>query len=162
MSNITALLFEDTAGAENMYANLETWQEQGLVKIVDAVVATRNDGSDIQVEQKVKSSGKYTTRGGGIGLIAGVILGGPIGGLAVGAAAGAIGGHMKKQDIDKNFIDDVLEGIRPQTSILFVMTEDGDAEALGAELRAHKARVLTTTLGAEQEAELRDMLAREE
>lgn len=162
MSNITALLFEDTQGAEIMYDNLLTWQENGLVKVLDAVIATRSGGSDVQVEQKFKSTGKYTTAGGGIGFIAGLILGGPIGGLAVGAAAGAIGGHMKSHGIDKKFVDGVVDGIRPETSVLFVMTDEGDQEGLEAELRPHKAKVLSTTLSDEQEANLRDLLASEE
>ena len=42
------------------------------------------------------------------------------------------------------------------------MTDEGDIEGLEAELRVHKARVLTTTLSEEQEDNLRALLAREE
>jgi len=162
MSNIVALLFEDIQGAENMYENVLTWQEQGLIKVLDAVIATRGVGSSIEVKQKNKKTGKYAASGGGIGLIAGLILGGPIGGLAVGATAGAISGHMKQQKLERHFVDDVVEGIRPETSILFLMTDEGDVEGLEAELRPHHAKVLSTTLSAEQEANLRNLLAREE
>ncbi len=162
MANITALAFNNMEGADSMYQNLMSWQEEGLITVLDAVIATRNIGNDIQVEQKLKKTGKYAARGSGVGLIAGMLLGGPIVGLAAGAGIGAISGKMKKHGIDKKFVDEVLEVIRPETSILFVMTEGGDIDRLQDELKVHQAKVLTTTLSEEQEKNLRNLLANEE
>lgn len=162
MANITALAFDTMEGADNMFQNLMSWQEEGLIEVLDAVVATRNVGNDIQVEQKLKKTGKYAARGSGVGLIAGMILGGPIVGLAAGAGIGAISGKMKKQGIDRKFVDSIVDAIRPETSILFIMTEGGDIERLQEELRVHRATVLSTTLSEEQEKDLRELLAREE
>ena len=162
MATITALAFDNVEGADNMFQTLMSWQDEGLIQVLDAVVATRNIGNDVQVEQKLKKTGKYAARGSGIGLIAGVILGGPIGGLVAGAGIGAIAGKMKQHKLDKDFVEEVVESIRPETSILFIMTEGGDAERLKDELSAHQAKVLTTTLSEEEEAELRQLLADEQ
>jgi uncharacterized membrane protein len=162
MANITALAFDNMEGANNMFKNLMSWQEEGLLKVLDAVIITRNIGNDVQVEQKLKKTGKYAAGGSGIGLIAGMILGGPIVGLAVGAGVGAITGKMKKHGIDKDFVRSMEDAIRPETSILLTLTEGGDIEHLQSELKVHRAKVLSTTLPEEEAENLRNLLAREE
>jgi uncharacterized membrane protein len=162
MANITALAFDNMEGANNMFENLMSWQEEGLLKVLDAVIITRNIGNDVQVEQKLKKTGKYAVRAGGAGLIAGMILGGPIVGLAAGAGIGAITGKMKKHGIDKDFVRNMEDAIRPETSILLILTEDSDIERLQSELKVHRAKVLSTTLPEEETENLRNLLAREE
>lgn len=162
MANVTAMRFDDPAGAENMLENVMTWQEQGLVKVIDAVIAKRGTGSDIEVEQTHKQAGRYALGGSGIGLLAGLLLGGPIGGLIAGAGIGAITGALRDYGIDDKFINEAIQGLGANNSVLFVMTEDGDAEKLIAELRPHKAQLISTTLDADQEKRLRDALDHEE
>lgn len=162
MSNVTVLVFDDMQGAENMLANVQTWQENGWIKLEDAVVVTRDEGSNLEVQQTHKFGGKYALRGSGIGLLAGLLLGGPIGGLAAGAAIGGISGHMKDYGIDDKFIKQVSDGLRTNTSALFLMTKEGDEEKIMGELKAHKATVLSTTLPPDQEKRLRKTLEDEQ
>jgi uncharacterized membrane protein len=185
-ANIHVVAFEDPYGAENMLENVNTWEQNGWIKVADAVVVTRGSGSEggtmtampggagegatmtavpmsggnseLEIKQTIKKRGKYTLGGGGIGFLAGMLLGGPIGGLVVGATVGAITGAMKDYGISDKFIKDVSAGLRPGTSALFVMSSDGDAEKLIPELKVHKGRLLSTTLSPDQEKELRDAL----
>lgn len=159
MSNITVLMFETVDGAETMLTNVYDWEKAGLITVEDAVVVIRPPGnSNFEIKQTRKQSGKYALGGGGIGLLAGMLLGGPIGGLAVGAAIGGITGAMKDYGIDDEFVRQISEGLRPSTSALFLMTSDGKGEELMAELRPHKATVVSTTLEPDQEARLRKAL----
>lgn len=162
MANVTALLFDDPAGAENMLENVKTWQEKGLVTVVDAVIATRDSGNDINVQQTHKLTGKYALGGSGIGLLAGLLLGGPIGGLVGGAAVGAITGALRDYGIDDKFIKQAVQSMQPNSSALFLMTQDGKQDELLNELRPHKAAIISTTLPPEQEKRLRQALEREE
>jgi uncharacterized membrane protein len=163
MSNVHALMFDTMNGAENFYVNLETWEEQGIITVLDAVVATRNIGKEVELHQVTKKkTGRYAAGGGGAGFLAGMLLGGPILGLAAGAGIGAVTARMKDQGLDKDFINGIVEGIRPETSVLFLMTEGGDVDALAEELRPHKAQLLSTSLTGEQEETLRQLLSSED
>lgn len=182
-ANIHVVSFDDFNGAENMLANVNTWEEKGWLKVEDAVVVTRGSGTevpssgmvmpnterpvivpgpsgnaDIEIRQTVKKSGKFALGGGGIGLLAGLLLGGPIGGLVAGATIGAITGALKDSGIEDSFIREVSTGLQPGTSALFLMTSAGDDEKIFEELKSHKGRLLKTTLSPEREAGLRKAL----
>jgi uncharacterized membrane protein len=163
MSNVFVLGFEELEGAENMLANVQTWEEKGWLKVEDAAIVTRPTASgDVEIKQTTKKTGKYALGGGGIGFLAGMLLGGPIGGVVVGSAVGAIAGALKDSGIDDKFIRQVSETLKPGGSQLFLMTAGGgNAEALAAELEGHRATVVSmnTSLPPEDEKRLRDLLS---
>jgi uncharacterized membrane protein len=165
-NNIIVLGFGDVVGAENMLTNVHTWEEKGFFTVKDAVIVTRGGGSnDVDIKQTVKKAGKWSLGGGGIGLLAGMLLGGPIGGLVVGATVGAISGAMKDFGIDNSFIRAISDGLPPNSSALFVMTEpnpDRDDDALFAELKPFKAKVISTTLDKDTAQKLEALLSDEE
>jgi uncharacterized membrane protein len=183
--NIHVVAFDDPSGAENMLENVYTWEKNGWIKVEDAVVVTRGEGSqnvggavpvgnpettmaavpissggssELEIKQTVKKGGKYALGGGGIGFLAGMLLGGPIGGLIVGATVGGITAALHDSGINDKFIRDVSAGLRPGTSALFLMSSGGDAEKLLPELKAHHGRLLSTTLPPDQEKALREAI----
>ena len=163
-SNFVVLAFEEQAGADNFLANIDTWEEQGLFQVVDAVIAKRGPGSHIEVMQTERPGRKYAGRGAGVGLLAGWLLGGPIGGAVAGAAIGGLAGGLKKRGFDSGFINDVTEGMPPNSSTLFLMTTGGagNRDKILAELRPHKARVAATSLTGGEADALHQALSREE
>ena len=163
MTDVHALLFEEVNGADNFYAALEKMADEGMVTIVDAVIAIRNVGNDVEIRQMTdKKTGRYAAGGGGVGFLAGMLLGGPILGLAAGAGIGAITARMKDEGLDNDFVNGIVEGIQPETSLLFLMTEDGDPERISDALRPFKAVLLTSSLPNERKAELEELLKTEE
>jgi uncharacterized membrane protein len=159
--NIIVLGFEGKTTADDMLTLFQDWQEEGLVTIEDAVVAVRGESSQVEIKQTRSVKGKYAVRGGGIGLLAGVLLGGPIGGLVAGTAIGAIGGAMKDLGIDDKFIQDATKALPPNSSALFLMGRAEDPERFYEALGPYKATVATTTLSPEQEQRLKRVLAEE-
>ena len=107
-SRIVVLAFEGAGAAEGMLVNIRDMEKRGLLKLDDAVVASRGPratdiqinqasmigvpaaGSQLQIDQTNSRRGRSAAAGGGIGLLAGWLIGGPIGGLAVGALIGAL------------------------------------------------------------------------
>jgi uncharacterized membrane protein len=154
--------FSSPSKAENMLDNVLEWQEKGLYELVDAVIAVRGTGGDLKIKQTKTVTGKYTLRGSGVGLLAGVLLGGPIGGLVAGTAVGAIAGKMKDIGIEDKFIQDISQGLAPNTSALFLMGKALDREKMMAEIQPFKAFVAITSLPEDQEKNLRKLLEREE
>ena len=161
-ANIVVLGFNDMVGAEDRLINVETWEKKGYFTVKDAVVVTRGSGSnDVEIKQTVKKAGKWSLGGGGIGLLAGILLGGPIGGLVVGATIGAISGAMKDFGISDKFIRNISAGLPAESSALFVMTiptEGRDDEEFYAELKSHKAKVISTTLDDETAEKLTQLM----
>lgn len=165
-SNIIVLGFpEGQYLAEGMLGTIMQLQEEGLLVVDDAVIASRGVGENVNIKQTQSETGKFSLRGGGIGLLAGILLGGPIGGLVAGTAMGAIAGKMKDAGIDDDFIKGITAGLSPNSSMLFLMVEKVDPDKrdkLESELRKYKAVVLETTLSDDNEAELRELFAKDE
>ncbi len=60
-----------------------SWQNLGTIKLGDAVVASRGDNGRVSIHQTKTLTGQYALKGGGIGLLAGLLLGGPVVSLVV-------------------------------------------------------------------------------
>ena len=148
--------------AEIFLENVQMWQDQGLYEVADAVTAVRDISGELHIKQTKSLTGKYALGGTGVGFLAGLLLGGPIGGMIGGAAIGAIAGKMKDIGIDDKFIKQVSEGLAPSTSALFLMGKATNEEKLMEEIRPFKALIASTTLPAEQEKALQELLKREE
>ena len=161
-SNIVVLGFKNQYGAEVMLEDIQKWQEEGLIELEDAVIASRSPGSDVQIEQTHKQGGRFALRGGGAGLLAGLLLGGPILGLVGGVAAGGIAGALKDYGLDDTFVKEVSQWVQPETSALFLLVKEAKADEVLEKLRPFGAVVLTTTLAPEREERLRQALAKEE
>jgi uncharacterized membrane protein len=162
-SNVVVLGFENQYGAETMLENVHTWQEEGLIEVEDAVIASAGPDGKVEIQQTQRSeAGKFGLRGGGVGLAAGALLGGPILGLVAGATIGIFKGKREDKGLDDDFVQGVSDWVRAERSALFLLVGQADAERLRAKLRPLKAIVLTTTLAPEQERRLRSNLAEEE
>jgi uncharacterized membrane protein len=161
-SNVVVLGFEGQYGAETMLDNLKQWQEEGLIELEDAVLASRGEGKEVEIEQTHKKSRKPLVKGGGAGLLAGMLLGGPILGLAAGVAAGGISRARKDYGLDDEFVKEASEWVRPNKSALFLLVKQANAEEVLERLRPTQAVVLSTTLAPEAEKRLREALAEEE
>ena len=161
MSNIVALAFEGQETAKGWLKDLSKLAEEGHIEILDAVIASRGVGKNVDIEQTQSAKGKFAKRGTGIGFLAGLLLGGPILGAAGGAAVGAITGSMKDVGIEDGFIEEIAAGLAPNSSAIFLMTQNANMEVVEKYLQPFKARVLSTTLPAEGEARLQKLLSEE-
>jgi uncharacterized membrane protein len=160
-SNIVVLAFDGRYTAKATLKDIEKMQEDGLLEIKDAIVASSGPGGDVKIEQTHSDKGKFALRGSGIGLLAGLLVGGPVGGLVGGAAVGAIVGARKDHGIDDHFIEEMSESVKPDSSALFLMVSNAKIEETLKRLKPFKAKVLNTTLSAEQEQKLKKVLEEE-
>ncbi len=156
------IVFNQPTQAENFLETVLEWQESGLIEIEDAVIAVRGVGGEVKIKQTQSLAGKYALGGAGIGFLAGMLLGGPIGGVIAGTAVGAISGKMKDLGIDNDFVEQISQGLPPNSSALFLMGKAADQEKMLEKLRPYKALVAVTTLDEEKEKALKRALSREE
>jgi uncharacterized membrane protein len=163
--NVVALGFDDQSGAEAMLNDLNRWQEEGIIEIEDAVIASAGPDGTVKIQETHRSEkGKFAVRGGGVGLVAGVLLGGPILGLVAGVTAGVLKGKKKDKayGLDDDFVEGASAWVRAGHSALFLLVKQADAEQLEIKLRPLRAKILSTSLEPERERRLRQALAEEE
>jgi uncharacterized membrane protein len=175
-SKIVVLAFEGAGAAEGMLENVRDMEKRGLLKLDDAVVASRGPratdvqinqasligvpaaGSQLEIEQTDSRRGRSALAGGGIGLLAGMLIGGPIGGLAVGAIAGA----LRDRGLKDREVKQIAERLTPDSSALFLLVKEADGPKVLEELKPFKATVIQSTLDPEAEERLRKSLAHEQ
>jgi uncharacterized membrane protein len=125
-NNIVVLGFESEYGAEAMLEDVRRWQEEGLIEVEDAVIASAGPGGKVDIKQTHRSEkGKFALRGGGAGLVAGALLGGPILGVVAGVAAGVLKGTSKDKrfGLDDEFVDEVSGWLHANRSALFLLVK---------------------------------------
>jgi uncharacterized membrane protein len=175
-SKLVVLAFEGAGAAEGMLVNIKDMEQRGLLKLEDAVVASRGPrASDVQInqasflgvptpsnqlviDQTASHRGRSSLTGAGIGLMAGWLVGGPVGGLAVGAIIGA----LRDRGVDDKTVKQIGESLTPDSSALFLLVKEADGPKVLEELRPFQASIIQTDLDPEAEQRLREALAREE
>lgn len=158
MATLTVWGFDTADGAGEAETLLLTWQEQHLLRVVDAALATWPTGAKRPTTRQLhRLAGRGAFGGAFWGLLFGVLFTVPVVALALGAALGGLGGALTDMGIDDGFVNRVRDTIRPGTSALFLMTMDAARDELHTRARAADlhATLLETNLNATQEAALR-------
>jgi len=156
---LVVFTFDDENEARDALTALENLKKANRLSIDDSAVIRRGEDGKIHVDNKVDSSIKG---GAAVGGILGLIIGGllfPIGGLILGVAGGAAVGKMMETGVDKKFVKDVSESLKPGSSALFVTSSGGDPAAVVSALKPFKGTVYHTNLSSEAEQSLRSALA---
>lgn len=157
-SKIIVLGFDHEYGAEGMLEHLDTFQQEGLISLEDAVIASRGVGKDVTIKQANPQTGKTSLKGSGVGLLAGLLLGGPILGAAAGAGIGAIVGSIRDFGLDDHFVEGISESLKPESSALFLLVKEAKTEELQGKFDKYEARVITTSLSPDKQKALQKFL----
>lgn len=163
MPNLVVITFEDQDEAQKVLEALREEEHDHKIGLDDTAVVVKAEDGTVEVDNEVDRGIKIGVIGGGLlGLLIGFLFGGPIASLVLGAIAGALGGDLANLGIDQRFIDDVTEDLAPGSSALFLMARDADPEATAAALEPYEGKVYYSYLPEETEAQLREILEKEE
>ncbi|MEO8288482.1 MAG: DUF1269 domain-containing protein [Chloroflexota bacterium] len=157
MSNLVVITFDTLGDARAARKALGNLQGQSLLKIVDAAVITRDADNKLHVDNELESSTKTGALVGGLlGAVLTFMF--PLAGIVVGAIGGALVGKTFEPGVDQSFVKDVSAALKPGTSALFFMFDDGDPAAIRAALEPFRGTLYQTTLSSETEETLRHAL----
>jgi uncharacterized membrane protein len=161
MATLTVWKFDSPTGADEAIGTLESLAKQELIKVHDAATVSWEPG-----KKKPKTRQLHSLTGAGAmggmfwGMLFGLIFLVPLLGAAIGAASGALAGSLADVGIDDDFINSARDKITPGTSALFLMSSDAVQEKVkGAFADRGQPELIQSNLSAEQEAELREMIA---
>jgi uncharacterized membrane protein len=158
MSNLVVIGFDDENTAFEMRAALAKLQKEYLIEMEDVVVVTKNDKDKVKLHQAVNLTAAGVAGGTFWGMLIGMIFFNPLLGAAVGAGAGAISGKFSDIGIDDKFIKELGKIITPGTSALFVLVRKATPDKVLEELKGFKGKILKTSLTADKEEALREVL----
>jgi len=132
------------------------------LKIDDAAVIVKQESGKVEIKNQMDTGVKWGAVGGGmLGLILASVFF-PLAGLAIGALSGALIGKSLDMGVDKKFVKDVTETLKPGSSALFVIgSSDNQAVVVGA-LRPFQGTIYQTTLDTQAVAALQDALKKKE
>jgi uncharacterized membrane protein len=158
MSQWIVIVFENEEEAQAVRDSVRKLENSGDLNLDDAQVISRD------AEGKIHSKGQID-RGVGIGAVGGGLIGlllaglfFPVAGILIGALAGAGLGKMAGLGVDKKFIKEVQEAVKPGTSALFLVVRHANFAALRAVLQPHEGSIYQTSISPEDEETLKRAL----
>jgi uncharacterized membrane protein len=162
MSNLVVITFEDEGEAFQALDALKGVQKSGYLNIIDSAVIVKQESGKVEIKNQADSGVKWGAISGGVLglLLASVFF--PLAGLAIGAVGGALIGKSLDLGVDKKFVKDVTETLKPGSSALFVIGSEGRADVVAGALRPFKGTIYQTTLPTEAVEELQDALKKKE
>jgi uncharacterized membrane protein len=161
MTDLVVITFDDVDEASKVREAIKDIQKQGLLSLDDSAIIVKDEDGQIHVKNEVDRGVKVGLAGGGlIGLFIGFLFGGPIGALVVGALGGALVGATADLGLQKSFVKEVSEAIKPNSSALFIIVRDGNTNAAIAALKPYKGEVYHSSLNPEAEETLRRILSK--
>lgn len=158
MSDLIVIVYPTEAKAEEVRERLIDLQKQYLIKLGDAVIATKTEAGKIKLNQLVNTTAAGAASGSFWGLLIGVLFLNPLLGVAVGAASGALGGALSDFGINDAFMKDLSTSLQPGNGALFVLVQEMTADKVLKEIQGYGGVVLKTSLDETKEQVLRDAL----
>ncbi len=159
MSDILVIAFRDPDAAQQVAAQFQGLEVQHALNLIDARVVVKDKEERLHVKDVAGHPMALGALGGGL-LGALLFVMSPVLGALVGAAAGSVVGKLTSPDlVDAQFVDDVAQALRPDSSAVFLQVDRANTEAVVTALRAFRGTLIQTTVPPEVEEELKRALA---
>ncbi|MBS7698155.1 DUF1269 domain-containing protein [Chelatococcus sp. YT9] len=159
MSDLVVVVYPSEQKAEEIRQRLFELQKEYLIKIGDAVIATKNDKGHVKLNQLMNTTAAGAASGSLWGLLIGAVFLMPLVGVVLGAASGALGGALTDFGINDKFMKELSESLQPGSAALFVLVQEVTGDKVLEELRGSGGTVLKTSLDHSKEQALREALA---
>jgi len=148
--------------ADEVLLDLLKLEQMHLVNLDDAAVAIRKSDGTIAIKHTSTLVMADAAVGSGCGLLIGAVCLNPLMGTLVGGVVGAAVGKIitlvEKIGIKKDFISDVADTLKPDSSAIFVLVSKGLSDQVATELGKFSGTLLRTSLSPENEEELNKIL----
>lgn len=158
MSTFVAIGYDDPHKAQEVRLELVKLQKEYLISMEDAVVAVKDDAGKIKLHQAVNMTAMGAVSGGFWGALIGLLFLNPALGIAVGASAGAVSGALSDVGINDDFMKKLAEGLKPNTSVLFVLIHDMTPDKVVDDIKGFGGTILQTSLSHDDQDKLQAAL----
>lgn len=159
MSTLVVVGYDDMYKAQEMRIELIKLQKDYLVDLEDAVVVVRDEKGKVKLHQIVSMPAAGALEGGFWGTLIGCLFFAPIFGMALGAASGSIAGALSDVGINDQFMKQLGETLKPNTSALCVLIRQMTSDKVLSEIQGTGGTVIKTNLSKEEETKLQAALS---
>ena len=159
MSELIVIAYPSEAVADDVRRRLFELQNEYLIQLGDAVVATKSADGHVKLNQLFSTTAAGAVTGSFWGLLVGAIFLMPALGAAVGAASGALGGALADFGINDKFMKDLASSIQPGSAALFILANKITADKVIDRIKDFGGVVLKTSLDRSKEESLREALS---
>ncbi len=159
MSDILVIAFRHPEAAQQVAAQFQHLSAEHELRLRDARVVVKDRDGRLHVKDV---AGHPMATGAVIGGLLGALLFylSPVLGALAGAAAGSVVGKLFNPDlVDDQFVSDVAQALRPDSSAVFLEVDAANTEAVITTLRSFRGTLIQTTVSPEMEEELKKALA---
>jgi uncharacterized membrane protein len=159
MSDIIVIAFRHPDAALQVTAQFQDLEVQHALHLIDARVVVKDQEGRLHVKDV---AGHPMAVGALVGGLLGALLFNmsPVLGALAGAAAGSVVGKLTSPDlVDEQFVADVAQALRPDSSAVFLQVDRANTDAVITALRAFRGTLIQTTVPPEVEEELKRALA---
>ena len=160
MSTLIVIVYPTEVKAEEVRQTLLSLQKEYVIRLGDAVIATKTEVGKIKLNQLINTTATGAVSGSFWGLLIGVLFLNPLIGVAVGTASGALGGALTDVGINDAFMKDLSSSITPGSAALFLLIQEMTADKVLKQIEGFGGVVLKTSLDETKEQVLRDALQR--
>jgi uncharacterized membrane protein len=162
MSHLIVLTFDDTVQAGEAYDAVKKAKSEGYLKLDDAAVIVKQESGKVEVKNQLDVGVKWGAVGGGmLGLLLASVFF-PLAGLAIGAIGGALVGKSLDLGVDKKFVKEVTETLKPGSSALFLLVGEANPDVAVGILRPFQGSIYQTSLPTEAVEALQEALKSKE
>ena len=159
--NLWAVGYDDMGRANQVRDEIISlgWDKHYLLLDDVAVVVRRADGS-FTLNREAFPAATNVVGCSVVGLLAGLVLGAPLTGATIGAMVGGAGTVASASvGIGDDFIEEVKTLMKPGTSAVFVLDDEGDMDVILHEIRGLGGTVLKTNVDLEHAQLIQSTLA---
>ena len=150
--HLWAIGYEDMGRADQVKDEITRlgWDEHYLLLSDVAVVVRHPDGS-LTVDREPFPAVANILACSAVGFLAGLVVAAPLAGATIGAVPGDAGSAAAAGvGISDDFVRDVEAMMKPGTSVLFVLDDEGDMEVVLRAIRGLGGTVLRTNVDVER------------
>lgn len=162
-ARLVVLGFDDELSAFALRNLLVELEDENILDIGDAVIATRNSKGKVRLHQSLPLVSAGAALGSVNGMILGLFLLNPLFGSLTGMAVGAAAASVYDAGINDRFMKELGETLTPDSSMLFVLVRRSQPEKILERLEPFTGRckILQSTMTLENETLLRGLLERD-
>jgi uncharacterized membrane protein len=164
-THLWAIGYDDMARADQVRDEITqlgwgTGNASKYLILEDIAVVVRHPDGSFTLDRKPFPGLANILGSTGVGFLAGLVLAAPLTGATIGALLGSAGSAAATHaGIKDDFIHDVVSMMKPGTSALFVLDDEGDLEMILHKIRGLGGTVLKTNVDVERAKLIQSTLA---
>ena len=133
MGNLNVVMINVTSRDDGLRVmdRLDAGTETGEIHVEDVAMVYKTDKGKVKIEQSSDATAaKGAVKGGGLGLLVGIIAAPLVPAVAVGAGVGALVGRARESGISEELIKQAGEAIETYGAVVFALADQANSQVI--------------------------------